>query len=621
MSHTCRRLLVKSNSMLLVAIKIVQFLSVLACVVTAQDAAAIKITFTKHREEGYNHSVAAERIVSAAGSLSENQVVSQREQFDSMCPTWRYRERNGSCQCGDYLHGACICDSDRVYLTVCYCMTYNEDTHDTVAGLCYYSCFNKFFRYLLPQNVSELNEMMCGDVNRDGQLCGSCKEGFAPPVYSYDLQCVHASQCTHHSTWWKYIAVAFLPLTVFYIMVIVFRISATSPALNGFVLVSQILTLPIVIRGFELYLHLKPQFLSNVPVDIVASVYGIWNLDFFRTVYTPFCLHPDMTNIQALALDYIIAVYPLILITVTYLFVELHDWGFRPIVWLWRPFHRCFVHFRSQWDIRTSLIDAFATFFLLSYVKLLSVSFDLLFPVSITDVNGHTLSSMYLYYEATVEYFGKDHLPYGIVAAVVLVVFIICPVVLLCVYPCRCFQRCLNRCRFQCRVLHTFMDVFQGGYKDGTNRTRDCRYFSAVYLMVRIATFVLYAITLSAAYFILAITLFILLAMLVAIIRPYKSNVYNIIDSILLLIPVFEYIALLEGIPPLATVRMYTLATNSVAFILGGVALATPVLYLTGVVFYRLYIIVCWRFRRVPRAHSEESLPDRLIHAEAYPPP
>ena len=105
------------------------------------------------------------------------------------------------------------------------------------------------------------------------------------------------------------------------------------------------------------------------------------------------------------------------------------------------------------------MLDAFATFLLLSYIKLLSVSFDLLFPVSITDVYGHTFSSMYLYFDATVEYFGNEHLPYGIMATLILAVFIICPVVLLCLYPCRCFQRLLNKCRFQCRLLHMFMDV------------------------------------------------------------------------------------------------------------------------------------------------------------------
>ena len=300
-------------------------------------------------------------------------MISQWEGSGSTCPTWFY-SGPGGCQCGDPLHGACICDSEteRVYLSVCYCMTYSEDTNDTVTSSCLLSCFsadrNSTF-FGVPQNVSELNEMMCSNMNRDGQLCGSCKDGFALPVYSYSMQCVQTTRCVHHSTWWKYILVAFLPLTVLYVIVVTFRINATSPVMNGFVLVSQIISTPYQIRGFELYRHVKPQYEAKLPLDIVASVYGIWNLDFFRTVYTPFCLHPEMTNIQTLALDYIIAVYPLILITVTYLLVELHDWGFRPIIWLWRPFHRCFVRFRRQWNIRTALIDAFVTFFLLSYYK------------------------------------------------------------------------------------------------------------------------------------------------------------------------------------------------------------------------------------------------------------
>ena len=571
----------------------------------------------------------------ASNSLS---VERSTEDTTDTCPTWFIPNTDGGCSFGNDLNGACVYElvnhtgKLEIYLSICYCMSYNKNAN-TVAGVSLYGCFQGVgsfpqgsFFYLIPPNVSKLNEMMCSYVNRDGQLCGSCKEGFAPPVYSYDLQCVQTSQCTHNSTWWKYIAVAFLPLTVFYIMVIIFRISATSPALNGFVLVSQIFSMPTHLRLFELYRDIE--YVHN-PWLVPISVYGIWNLDFFRTVYTPFCLHPDMTNIQALALDYIIAVYPLILITVTYLFVELHDWGFRPIVWLWRPFHRCFVRFRRQWDIRTSLIDAFATFFLLSYVKLLSVSFDLLFPVSITDVNGHTLSSMYLFLDATVEYFGKDHLPYGIVATVILVVFIICPVVLLCVYPCRCFQRCLNRCRFQCRVLHTFMDVFQGGYKDGTNGTRDCRYFAAVYLMVRIATFVLFALTLSYSYFYLASSLFIVLAMSVAIVQPYKSNTYNIVDSVLLLTPAFLYSSIMSFTVLHSQISLFN--TNSVAIVFVCIALLVPLLYITRTVLHWIlkkgWLIkilgsdVCLKFRRAQRAHSEESLPDRLIHAEAYLPP
>ena len=96
------------------------------------------------------------------------------------------------CQGDSTLGGACIIDSrdERVYLSLCYCMTYNEDTNDTVVSTCFNGKWNSNY-YSVPPTFSELNKMMCGDMNRDDQLCGSCKEGIAPPVYSYDLQCVH----------------------------------------------------------------------------------------------------------------------------------------------------------------------------------------------------------------------------------------------------------------------------------------------------------------------------------------------------------------------------------------------------------------------------------------------
>ena len=34
--------------------------------------------------------------------------------------------------------------------------------------------------------------------------------------------------------------------------------------------------------------------------------------------------------------------------------------------------------------------------------------------------------------------------------------------------------------------LHAFMDAFQGCYKDGTNGTRDCRYFAGLQLVLRL---------------------------------------------------------------------------------------------------------------------------------------
>jgi len=261
-------------------------------------------------------------------------------------------------------------------------MTYNKESASFVVGMCIYSCFFGNTDYPIPNHVNASITTCNAPFHRDGQLCGECEVGYAPPVYSYSLACV---ECANYTTnWIKYVGVAFLPLTLFFGVTVVFRLSVTSGLLNGFVFVAQMLSVPAQSRVITTLLPATDATQAEVLLaKFLLSFFGCWNLDFFRMVYTPFCLHPSMTTIQALALDYIIAIYPLILLLMVYIFVELHGHGCRVIMWFWRPFHYCFSHFRRQWEIRTSLVDAFATFLLLSYVKLLSVSIDLLVPTTV----------------------------------------------------------------------------------------------------------------------------------------------------------------------------------------------------------------------------------------------
>ena len=65
----------------------------------------------------------------------------------------------------------------------------------------------------LSKTVEELNDAICGDFNRGGQLCGECKTGYSPLIYSYELECTMCSGGQYN--WIKYGAIAFLPLTVF----------------------------------------------------------------------------------------------------------------------------------------------------------------------------------------------------------------------------------------------------------------------------------------------------------------------------------------------------------------------------------------------------------------------
>ena len=174
----------------------------------------------------------------------------------------------------------------------------------------------------------------------------------------------------------------------------------------------------------------------------------------------------NVSTLQALALDYAIAGYPLFLITLSYALIVLYDRDVRLLIYMWRPFHKAFGIFKRNWDIRTSVIDSFTTFFLLSYVKVLSVSSDLLIYVRIHSLDGK--SSTRLFYDPTLHYFGERHLPYAVLALVFLVTFVILPTLVLTLYPFQFFHKFLSLFPLRWHFLHAFVDSFQGCYKDGT---------------------------------------------------------------------------------------------------------------------------------------------------------
>ena len=462
-----------------------------------------------------------------------------RNQNTSTCPTWTiYDVSTNSCECGRNVYNAASCvrinecpkETFLVAVLYGYCMTLNKDESKTVVGACPYSvqrARDPWPRLTVPSNSSQLDAVVCGYINRTGQLCGQCVNGTSPPVYSYYPQCVHCPAGTNN--WAKYLAVSLLPTILFFFGAIVIKLRAASPHMNCYILACQIVSSPTVLRHVQ-----ERNFLTNVLFPrIYFSLISIWNLDFLRMIYSPYCLTPNATMLQVLSLDYIIAVYPLVLIILTYTLVTLHYHNCRLVVWLWRPFLRCCIRFQRQLDIRNSLIDAFATFLLLSYVKFLSVSFDILTPTILWDAREIRQPTV-LYVDGTVEYFSEQHIPYAILAITVLLVFTLLPILLLCLYPCRCFQRFLNSCHLRSQALHTFMDTFQGSYKDGTNRSRDCRYFAALYLILRVAVHL--SLIYSSITYTNAATSAVLAIMILLLsgFQPYKAKLHNQLDILFL---------------------------------------------------------------------------------------
>ena len=115
-------------------------------------------------------------------------------------------------------------------------------------------------------------------------------------AYSYDLRCVKSSG--GHYNWAKYIAVALLPPTAFFIVVI------TLPPMVALVHILQFIVYPQKTR-------VTTFVLVSIPVRILYTIYGVWNHDFFRTVILPEVVCLEMSTIQmiVLALDYLVALY------------------------------------------------------------------------------------------------------------------------------------------------------------------------------------------------------------------------------------------------------------------------------------------------------------------------
>ena len=352
----------------------------------------------------------------------------------------------------------------------------------------------------------------------------------------YTTEMVRMRKAPHiHAYVWRnvvgYVCIAYLPLTIFLCVVIMFRISVTSPAMSVPVLCCQILSSPMFLifilqstRGTHDWYYVK--FLS--------TLYGIWNLDFFRSLIPPICL--PLNTMHIMALDYLVAIYPLLLLTCFYVLLKAHDKEYRLIVKLWRPFLWCTSRLRRQWNVRHSIIDAFATFFLLSYIKLLNVSHYLLTPTSVHNATGSLIGN-FLFYDATVEYMGPDHRPYAVLAIIVLVVGVLFPLVLLLLYPMQWFQKCLNRRGLNSPGLQMFMQCFQGYYRDRTDGGRECRYFAAAYPAFRIATYVMYSITLNDTFGLAFIVICATVITIIVFVSPYKQPYerYNKLDVAMIL--------------------------------------------------------------------------------------
>ena len=455
------------------------------------------------------------------------------------CPPWFTLESSNSslfpqCVCSDTLDFKIVCDQRRKmsFLQLGYCAFQDFTINGTVVADCPY-VLPEHMRVgehvPLPRNRSKLNQFICGNLNRDigTPLCGRCTNGTGPSIYSAGSQCVSCSAVNIV----YYLLLQYLPTTILFVAIIVFQINVTSAPMAHYVLYCNIVVLWVksVSDVYSHYLHSHASILWKVLLTLKA----MWSFDTLFFVSPPLCVSVHMEEIYIPFLDTVAILYPFILLVLTYVAIELHAHDFRPIVHLWRLVHRPFVRFRKTWDPNASVIQAFATLFLLSYSRLILLTHEALIMSVVINQQSQVVARV-PYIDPTIPLYSQKH--YLLIAlAIFIFVFIVSPpILLLIIFPTRLFRK-VSRYLKPRRVIsiQTFVDTFHGCYKDGTNGTRDYRaasgYILAIFVLVPAAYMALQtAITWTLLLYQVSVVLFIALSVTGALLRPYKHKAANI---------------------------------------------------------------------------------------------
>ena len=395
---------------------------------------------------------------------------------NTTCPTWFYYN-NETCECGWQLGGKVHCNQQEMTAEIIdgFCATSTEQEGLYYAGYCpLRHTKNNSDRMFseLPSDPDLLNDTMCGPYNRTGLLCGRCIDGYGPAVYSLDMKCADCSKISIGSAISLYLFLELIPITLFFICVVLFRLNITAGPLLGYVLFCQIYYTAV---GYEIFIY--DYILSHVPTAVwILTLCGIWDLQFFKSVISPFCISSKLTGIDIQMLNLVTAIYPVLLVIITWILMELHARNYRIIQILWKPFSIVVNKLKITSVTSDAVIHAFATFILLSATTLSYAMVTINNRIHVYRSTDGAIYKQVLYYDPTITVFSHKHVIYLVLAVVAFILLVLIPSLLLCVYPTRIYG-CLSQVVSARKrlAITAFAEAINNCFKDGLNGTRDHR--------------------------------------------------------------------------------------------------------------------------------------------------
>ena len=336
-----------------------------------------------------------------------------------------------------------------------------------------------------------------------------------------------------------FIVIEILPITIVVLLIIIFNMQLTNGSINGVVFYSQIISISYFVYNyyyFYYYYQYHYHYYNSLLPLFFQIPCNIFNLDFTPFIYNYFmCISPNTPPLGVISFWYVIGFYPLLLLLLLYVWITLYDKGYKCVVFITRPFHRCMARFWSMTGIEPSFTHSIASIYILCFTQLAVTSFKILsFDANSTSIFNDTK----FYYDMNQDYFKGVHGFVGFFAILVLLFLIVLPTLYILFYPFKWFHKLLDCLHLRKQLLISLGDVFTGPYKNGTENTYDYRFMAGLYLLARIfilSQFVYGYYSISSILISQACCSF-LLAVMVIIFRPFQRNIHNFTEFLVMFI-------------------------------------------------------------------------------------
>ena len=231
------------------------------------------------------------------------------------------------------------------------------------------------------------------------------------------------------------------------------------------------------------------------------------------------------------------------------MFGTFYDKGYKCVVFITRPFHRCMARFWSMTGIEPSFTHSIASIYILCFTQFTQTSFKLL------HFNyNYYVDTCFFFYDSYIQYFHGIHAVAGSFAISVLLIMILLPTLYILLYPFKWFHKLLDCLHLRKQLLISLGEVFTGPYKNGTENTYDYRFFAGLYLIAK--TIVLCSQNLLNFYFdnFFIIPNFVqgcivfLLAIMILVFCPFKRNIHSFTEVMMLIFQMGYFIFLIVDI-------------------------------------------------------------------------